>query len=418
MFDIFMKSKVTLEERKHTNLTSPVFSNFADSLGVTDSTRPTAEQIQDNFRGLFSRLIWLRATFIANSITKEFRVIRKIAQDEAQDVDFSHPWVTLIQNPNNSRSALEVWLWAALTKDLQGSAEFIVERNSAGIPIAIHEVFPEFGIMRPRSTEDGGVAGYVYERADGRKFDFDANDVISFRHVDPVSPFQSSSLIEKAAFELDKQRYANKYERDTLKEGRFPNVVLTTDQPIIAEMAAEQSKQFQDRYMRAGQHTVNGVPILGAGLQPRRVSLNPADLELIESRKLTREDIFAVCGVPEGLLSQKANRANSEAAQRVFAQFTMQPEVDVFASQMSHAFSNVFASEDNSLSIESPNVVPVDKIQQAEIDSAMITNGTLTVNDVRRREGLEEVEFGDEALISMSLVTLKSITDTIDLSDE
>lgn len=385
------------------------------SFGLTDSTMPTIRQVRLANQGLFSTCIRLRADALSRAIvgghgSPGFTVQRVTSQGEYEDVELTHPWVQLLRRPNPNRPALEVWRWASLCRDLRGSADFIVQDDRRGVPIALYEIFPEFGELKPVPNATGGVDGFVFIRADGKRIELEARDVVRLRHPDPITPYENMSLLEKGAFELDKTLYSDIYERDTLKEGRFPPVVLSSDQPVSPQQAQQYGKQFLETYMRTGQHTVKGVPVMGAGLKPVPTAMKADDIALIESRRLTDTHIFWITGVSQGLLSDQANRANAEAAQRFFAEYTIQPAADSFAAQLTFGFSRAFREvTPGSLVIMAPNVVPVDPEQRARIDEIRLRNGTLTVNEVRRRDGQDEVEGGDVALTNSLLVPLAQV---------
>ena len=235
MFDLFVSPN---HVRLSAPQTAPVaLMRPAASIGLTDSDRPSAHKIGLAARGLFSACIDIRANAIARAIAggpgrKGFSVKRLAAQGEYEDVELSHPWVRLLLRPSANRPALEVWRWASEARDYAGSADFVVEDDARGVPVALHEIFPEFGVLSPVPSASGGESGYVFFRADGRAIELEARDVVRLRHSDPRSPYRSMSLLQKAAYQLDKQLYADIYERDTLREGRFPPVVLTSDQDL------------------------------------------------------------------------------------------------------------------------------------------------------------------------------------------
>ena len=420
MFDLFVSPN-------HVRLNDPqvvpsTLMATARAIGLTDSERPTAHKIGLAARGLFAACIDIRANAIARAINggpsrSGFTVKRLTAQAEYEDVELTHPWVRLLLRPNTNRPALEVWRWASEARDYAGSADFVVEDNARGTPIALHEIFPEFGHISPVPNAGGGDQGYVFFRADGRRVELEARDVVRLRHTDPRSPYRSMSLLQKAAYQLDKGLYADIYERDTLREGRFPPVVLTSDQEVSKAQAGRYGKQFKDAYMRTGTHTVKGIPVLGKGLKAQPTLINPNDLALIESGRLNDKRLFWTTGVPQGMVDHEANRANTDGQRRTFAEYTVQPSVDLIAAQMSYGFSRSFgepvglpassgasgASGASGLVIHAPNVVPVDPMQQARIDEIQIRSGTLKPNEVRRREGRDDVEGGDQAFVSAAL---------------
>lgn len=379
-------------------------------MGVTDSSRPSQHLVQTMLRSTFARCIQLRADAIAQAMTgvdgDAPDVVRRRPGGAAEPVEDGHPWRRLIERPNPYRSAFEVWHWASMARDLQGSADFIVEHDGRGMPIAMYEVFADFGEIRPVPDAYGGVAGYKFWRKDGAQIDLEAKDVIRFRRPDPTTPWESVSLLEWAAYSLDIELYAQIYQRDQMKDGRTPPAYLSTTQRITPAQAKQYGEAFQDGYMKAGEHTKRGVPVLGNDLEIKTTSLNANDLALIDSRRLNDTHIFWATGVPQGLLSDDANRANADAARKMFERYTIQPETVGICAQLTRGFETSFGAAEGVLNVRPPDVVSADPLEQSRVDEIRIRTGLDLVNELRDRDGLDPVDGGDIPLISAGLQPL------------
>lgn len=390
----------------HTNTFQLAQYQAMQSMGITDTDRPNQWQIRQFNQGLFSTLIKLRSDSIGAALS-DCSVVRNTGQMEVEPVEFSHPWVQLLRRPNEYRPAAEIWRWAAMVRDYHGSADFLVETNRNGVPIALHEIFPEFGELKPISDGRGGVQSYIFERADGRRIPLRTTDVIRLRHTDPLTPYGSASLLERAAYQLDKQLYSDVYERDQLKEGRFPPVSLVTEQTITNDQALKYGKQFKDNYQRTG--SVKGIPVLGNGMKPHVTGLTANDLALIDSQKLTIQQLFFITGVPQGMLDATANRANAEAARYVFAQYTIAPEADSMAAQLTLGLEKAFRADAGVLAVQVADVVPVDELERAQIDEIKMRMGAITPNEIRKRDGDDPVDGGDTPMIGAMLMPLSDV---------
>lgn len=363
--------------------------------GITDSRRPRTEQIDGNYRGLFSAIVRMRSDAIGSAMQMA-QVKRYNRAGDLEPVEAVHPWVTLLRRPNTNRAALEVFRWLSISRDMSGASDFIVERNAIGLPIALHEIFPVFGILRPQADGLGGIGGWIFDRADGKTIPLEADDVVRVRHPDPVSAYQTSSLMERLRYELDQITYGDIYDRDELKDGRRPPLMLTTSQSLTRDQLATARDLFKAAYQTTGGGEVHGIPILGNDLKPTGTSVSPELLQRIEQRKLTDTHVFWTTGLPQGLLSDQANRANAEAAEQIFAKWTIQPEVDAICAQLTVELERIFKADPGVLEIEAPNVIPVDEDTRSKIDERRLRSRLTTVNEVRARDGEEPVDWGNE----------------------
>lgn len=363
------------------------------AIGITDTTRPVREQVRANYRGVFSELVRMRANAIGSAM-RYAEVKRYNRAGELEPVEPAHPWVSLLRRPSMNRAALQIWRWMSSARDLTGASEFLVERNAIGMPIALHEIFPVFGQLRPQPDGLGGIEGYVFHRADGRRIPLETDDVVRVVHDDPVSAYQTVSLMERLAFELDQVTYGDIYDRDELKEGRRPPVVLTTEQDLGKGQLEIARDLFKAAYQTVGgEH--KGIPILASGLKPQTMAVTSEVLQRIAQRELTDTHIFWTTGIPQGLMSDQANRANAEAAEQIFAKWTVQPEIDIICSQLTLELERIFKAEPGVLEIEPPSVVPIDEETQSRIDERRLRSKLTYVNEVRARDNLNPVPWGN-----------------------
>ena len=385
--------------------------------GLTDARQTTPRQARLANVGLFSELLRIRSQNIAQAVVgtrgEGFAVQRAAAQNEWADVEQAHPWVQLLRRPNPARSPLQVWAWASLCRDLTGRAAFVVEDDARGVPRALWELFPEFGDLYPVPSPEGGIAGWVFLRADGERVELDARDVVTWEHPDPTTPYATTSLLARAAFNLDKGLYADVYERDQLKEARRPPVYLSSDQEITVARADEYGRTFRQKYLADGGRQVKGVPVFGKGLTMHPFAMNAVDLALVESLQANDTRLFRLAGVPKALYDSDANRANVFGARRVFATFTLQPEADGLAGALTLGFERAFrlgaVGTTGTLEVRSPDLTPVDQLEQARIDEIHLRSAAVTPNEVRGRAGRDDVEHGDVPLVSGALRPLGSV---------
>src|SRR5690606_32440007 len=125
--------------------------------------------------------------------------------------------------------------------------------------------------------------------------------VIWIRHPNPVSPYESSSLIEAAAYEIDVNLFMQIYRKTSLEKGGFPNVFLSSDQELDGTQADEAERRFKAKW--GGLNAAGALPVLGKGVKPGMIGLSAKDLAFIEGSEMNATEIMRIFGVLEGMIS-------------------------------------------------------------------------------------------------------------------
>lgn len=365
-----------------TDLWPPIMQH--PEFGITDRSAPNDKQQRKAYRGLIYRCANIRANAWLEAV-RLATVERRTGQNESEEVEGEFPWLTLLRKPSPHYSARFVWKWVQLAKDLSKGAFLLVEyENGTGMPKWLHPIFPAFGTLNAVGNSQGGIESFVFYRSDGQRIPLAKEQVIWIRHPHPVTPFESASLLEAAAYEIDIDLFLRTYRRDSLKKGGWPEMYLSTEQSITRQQGEEYGQYFRSSYQ--GIENVGQVPVFGKGLKPDMLGLNAKDLQFIEGSKLTRSDILDIWGVPEGMITDKANRANADAAKYTFVQQAAQPEADDNCDQLTADFREAYQADEN-LVIQPPDLVPLDPELLLRQDREQLRTGQRSIDELRERDG-------------------------------
>lgn len=373
-------------------------------VGITDRDAPSTQRQRQAFRGLFYRILQLRANAFTRAagviprLTEGIEVVREVATGQYEPVEEAHPWRRIVQRPSPFYSAHYVWRWAQLTKDTSRGAFFLVEYDTRpgsllyGTPAYLHPIFPWFGHVEPVGNGLGGIDGWIFHRMDGRRIPergmLDRRQIAWLRHPHPVSPFESASLLEAAAYEIDVDLYMHIYRRDNLRRGGINPVYGTTEQELSTEQALELSLRFMDYYQ--GYENVGRIPMLSRGASLNALGSHARDLQFIEGADLTEKEIFNIGGVPQGMFRESANRANADAAALTFARETAQPEADDNCDQLTFELREAFGGPDvDRLYLRAPDLTPEDADMKLRVAQVLVERGGMTPAELRK-------EFRDE----------------------
>jgi len=322
--------------------------------------------------------------------------VKRVTGDGMEDVEESHPWMRLIRQPNEYRSAYDTWYWSRMAADVQGTAPFIVRDDGVGRPSALLEVFPSFGQMRERLNREGGVTGYVYHRSDGNDIRLSAEDVVTIKRTDPTVPHGTISILESLVYEVSSDQAAAAYRQKTYSEGRPPLLYMSTEQSIGPKKAREQGQRFKNEYMQPGGE-VKGVPVMYSGMELQSLGLDPDAFQMLESQELDHDVIFRVTGINSAYLDQGSNRAEAEQAERSILKGTIQPLLTQTAYQLTLSLKQAFGADEGALRVVPPDVRPQDPKQTEEVNRKRLERG-VTPAQIMRERG-EEVPAEHEEML-------------------
>ena len=172
---------------------------------------------------------------------------------------------------------------------LHGNAFWQVRRDERGIIVSLDVLDPSrVGVAldawrRPHYSVDG--------------VELDRRDIAHLRYlVRPGSPL-GLGPIQAARQGLEGMVRLSRYADGLFARGGVPSGILSTDEPLTAEMAEDASREW-DRKQRAGK-----TAVLGRGLTYQPVGVKPADLQWLESQKWSVVRVARLFGIPPAKLA-------------------------------------------------------------------------------------------------------------------
>jgi len=153
------------------------------------------------------------------------------------------------------------------------------------------------------------------------------------------------------------------------------------------------------------------TPVEYGDMEFKDMTLTPSDLDFLESRRFTTDQLLTIFEIPKGMLSseQSATGEGRDGARAQFDEYTVQPYVNKRAEQLSHELRRVFEAEGSGLFLKAPDVVQMSPEQKLDIDRKRLETGT-PPNRVLRERGEDEVEGGDTPMVARGLQSLQKAT--------
>jgi HK97 family phage portal protein len=216
---------------------------------------------------------------------------------------------------------------------------------------------------------------------------FSPDEIIHLKYPNPLdphyglSPLQANALTVDANTELLRSRY------QAFHSGQKPGIVLHTEQALSETVVRRLEEKIQSRF--GGRENWHRPLVLEQGLRASPWTLTPAEMDFLNSSRMTRDEIFALFRVPApiaGLVENMGLGADIWFGARVmFCEGTVQPKLELIGQTLTRTLARRFGED---VAIDFPDCSPRNQEQRRLDDELDARTGLRTYNEIRRARGL------------------------------
>ena len=179
---------------------------------------------------------------------------------------------------------------------------------------------------------------------------------------------------------------------------------------VQGQLTTKQKQEIRTSWNQAYSEGGNGLAVLQGNMDYKPIQLSAQDSQMLESRLFNVQDVarfFEISPVLLGDLSH-SNYSTLEASQQDFLLHTLQPYITMVEEEFSRKLLK--PSESNlRVNLEEGYILRTDKSAQASYYSTLLTNGILTINEVRKELGYNTIEGGDKNFIPFTKIADNTI---------
>ncbi len=339
-----------------------------------------------------------------NAIAEEYssidlRLMKNNKNGDKEQV-FDHPADKLLNYVNEGFTRDLLFFRLGANLELEGKEYWLILRNGLNQPGEIMPLQP--WRVKILLDEYNTIIGYRYNGGNGTSYTFAPDQIVMFRNFNPKDDYEGMSTLEAARLPAETDEAAKLYDRQFMRNFARPDVILKFDTTLTKEQKAKLKEQWKQEY--GGPRNAGKMLIAPKGMEVDTFNVNHADMEYVEKRKYTRDEILGIFKVPKIMLgvTEDINRATADAAIYIFQRLNTIPKMRRAASFLTEFYLPLFADTEG-MYYEIGNKPTEDPIVTAEYYSSGINNGWLSVNEVRRAESRPEVENGDQLFIGFGL---------------
>lgn len=308
-------------------------------------------------------------------------------------------YMVLHDQPNAAMTSFDFMRTMTMHYVMRGNAYAKIVRNSLGHLVSLE-------VMNPDQMEVLYEAkkGYLYKYYKDSTYRFyTAKDILHFKGLG--NGIIGLSRLDFMRASITEMTNAQASATAMYSNGNRPAGLVTVDGRVTVQQKKEIKDYFSDDTMRDG----SKLYVVPSNLKYQQLSLTPADVQLLESRKFGIDEIGRWYGVPSALINA-GNGAGGGAIDRVnkhFYRTTIKPICKIFEKSIKQ---RVFTIQERSLydiKFAIDDLLQSEPESRVSVYSTMVNNGMMTRNEVRRREGLSPVDGGDDLTIQTNLQSLK-----------
>lgn len=357
------------------------YFNFISVSGVGDyeaSTRSMHDPSTKESLGLTA--YWAAVRLIAESLAS-IEVVPYKKEGEKRTADKNHPlWHLLNREPNPHTSGIAFMEDLIANTIIHGNGFALIEVK--GSKITALQLKPSPGVT---IEVNNGVKTY---QIDGETY-LD-NEVLHFRGLgdDGIIGY-SPAYLHRNALKLSLQ--AERYGREFFEKNGRPSGILE----VPGALSEDQKATLTDHWGKT--YSQGSTAVIDNGMKYVRVDTPHDDAQFLETRVHQVREIARMFRIPPHLLGdlERATFANIEEMSLEFVKFSLRSWAVRFEQALMRALLTENEKKNYELAYDLTPLLQGDQKTRYESHAIGLYSGFLSVNDVRRSEGLNEIEGGD-----------------------
>jgi len=194
------------------------------------------------------------------------------------------------------------------------------------MPVEIWPLQPDK--VKPVPGKQGFVDRYEYRINSVKETDIPPEEIIHFKFVDPGNPYWGLAPLQAGAKIVDSDIEAVNWNKVAMQNRGVTDGVFSFKEPMTKDQWDKARDMIREQHQGADNARMPWV--LGNDAAWQQMSLSPAEMDFLESRKLNMYEIHAIFGVDPLLTGapDHSGRANKAEARKAFWEDTVLPMLD------------------------------------------------------------------------------------------
>ena len=312
-------------------------------------------------------------------------------------------WTLLHVSPNRRHTPMEFWQFMVMNYLFRGNAYARLVRNDAGEviemwPLASDQV--EVDVLPDKTV----IYKYGYE---GQVAVYDEKSIFHWR--DKGNGVVGMSRLDYMRSSVGIAISAQNHTADVYnKSGKRPGVFM-----IDKLLTEAQRTAIRNNYKGLTEGSDDDLLVLEAGAKFEPLSLTPADLQLLDTRKFSVEDIARWFGISSVMINDtnKTTTWGTGIGQLIegFYKFRLRPMLESLEQCLERRVLTSGQREIYSVEFSLDAILRGSLADRLDAGAKGVQNGLYTRNEWRQLENLPKMEGGDELTAQLNLAPISQL---------
>ena len=371
-------------------------SYFADALNYNSISSYSSSQ------SMRLSAVYACVNVISNSIASLPINVYNIESNGFKNVNYLHPVYRLLNiQPSQNLSRYNFFKLIVSSVLLQGNAYAVIERKGQNIT-GIKYIQPQRVTISYNYPADKVV--YIIS---GYPKPFDAKDVLHF-WLYSNDTVNGISTVNYAVNTLKIASDAENHAGNFFKSAGATNGILKANVNLTEAQKTQIRASWQNAFSSSEN---NGVAIIPSGMEYESISIDPAQAQLLDSRKFSVVEICRFFGVNPIKIYDLENSKTTQYEQvnLEFLQDTINPWLTMLEQEINRKIFSEKEQLNTNIGFDRTSMLSTDKKAMAEYYKTMMVNSIMTPNEIRRELKLNEIDGMDELFLQLNMSTTKNI---------
>ncbi len=287
-------------------------------------------------RAVQNSWVFVACSFISRQVSAaEFQVFKHQKGKKDPVRVPGHPLEVVLRRPNPWMGSSYMWQYSAWWQQLNGNSYWYLGLDRGG---ELAEIWPmPSEDVEPFPGDEERFVDFYRYTVGGHAYDIPAEYVVHTKLVNPFDVFRGMSPLKAAILPSDVDLFMSRWNAAFFgRDNTMPSAIINISSEDPEHPLEDSDIAALKEDLRQDYHSIKrkAAIVSAAKLEVELLGWNPKDLDFIQGRQFTREEIYEIYGIPPGLLDKNATYANSANARMVFNNYTLWPLLVLTAEQL------------------------------------------------------------------------------------
>jgi HK97 family phage portal protein len=355
----------------------------------------------DSDKALTLTAVWCAIRLLAESVSSlPISVYTKQANGDKLE-DTKSPIYNLVKfKPNYYQNKITFFEFIMLSICTEGNSYVQIVRNNSGTPVQLICIDPSNVTVVVNNNE-------LFYQIDGGAV-LDSSDVL---HIKTITDDGVTGLspIDQCAKALNWSVSLEEFGATFFSNGAKPSSILQTDRALSDTALQRLKTSFNNNYSKL--KNSNSTIVLEEGLTFKPISISPEQAQFLSSRQFSIEEVARIFNVPPHMLKDlsKSSFNNIEMQSQEFVTYTLMPYITRIEQEMNLKLFRTNELGKTFVEFNVNGLLRGDVKSRTEAYKTAITNGYMSINEVRQKENMNSIEGGDKHFMQMNMTTIDKV---------